>query len=97
MAYKERRLMQEKIKKVSEICKTIFGYGIMITLFSGGFTFFGYLLALFIGGEVAVAICAFIYKTIMPIIIYITTCLVLLGLVSMYMAGEKALTTSKKN
>jgi len=89
--------MQEKIKKVSEICKTIFGYGIMITLFSGGFTFFGYLLALFIGGEVAVAICAFIYKTIMPIIIYITTCLVLLGLVSMYMAGEKALTTSKKN
>lgn len=78
----------------------IFGYGIMICLFVGGLTFFGYLAALIIGGETATAICVFIYKTIVPVMVYCTTCLVLLGLVAMYLAGEKALTPKarpKKN
>lgn len=88
--------MKETMKKISEVCKLIFGYGIMITLFAGGLTFFGYLAALFIGGETATAICVFIYKQICPIIIYITTCLILFGLLAMYLGGEVALTTSKK-
>ncbi len=88
--------MKETMKKISEVCKMIFGYGIMITLFAGGLTFFGYLAALFIGGETATAICVFIYKQIFPIIIYATTCLILFGLVAMYLGGEKALTTEKK-
>lgn len=88
--------MREIMKKISDIGKKIFGYGIMIILFSGGLTFFGYLLALFIGGDVASFICTFIYKTFMPIIIYITNCLVLLGLLVMYLSGEKTLTTDTK-
>ena len=88
--------MKETMKKISEVCKLIFGYGIMITLFAGGLTFFGYLAALFIGGETATAICVFIYKQIFPTIIYATTCLILFGLVAMYLGGEKALTTEKK-
>lgn len=68
----------------------------MICLFAGGLTFFGYLAALFIGGETATAICVFIYKTIIPYIIYCSTTLVLLGLVAMYLAGEFALTANKK-
>ena len=43
--------MKEKLKKISNVCKIIFGYGIMITLFVGGLTFFGYIAALIIGGE----------------------------------------------
>lgn len=88
--------MKEKMKKISDVCKLIFGYGIMVVLFAGGLTFFGYLAALFIGGETAVAICTFIYKQFIPVIIYISTCLILFGLLTMYMAGEKALTSSKK-
>ena len=88
--------MKETLKKISDVCKLIFGYGIMITLFAGGLTFFGYLAAMFIGGETATAICVFIYKKIFPIIIYASTCLVLFGLVSMYLGGEMALTTDKK-
>lgn len=84
------------MKKVTEICKLIFGYGIMITLFIGGLTFFGYLAALLIGGETATAICVFIYKQIVPVMIYATTCLVLFGIVCMYMAGEVALVPDKK-
>ena len=88
--------MKETMKKISEVCKLIFGYGIMITLFAGGLTFFGYLAAMFIGGETATEICAFIYKKIFPIIIYAANVLVLFGLLSMYLGGEMALTTDKK-
>ena len=88
--------MKERLKKISDVCKIIFGYGIMITLFAGGLTFFGYLIALLVGGETATAICTFIYKQIIPVIIYITTCFILFGLFTMYLAGEKALTSSKK-
>ena len=88
--------MKELCKKISGVLRVIFGYGIMICLFAGGMTFFGYLAALFIGGETATAICVFIYKTIIPLIIKTSTILVLLGLVAMYLNGEVALTANKK-
>ena len=49
--------MKEFCKKISAVLKTIFGYGIMISLFAGGLTFFGYVAALIIGGDAAAAIC----------------------------------------
>lgn len=88
--------MKETCKKISAVLKTIFGWGIMLCLFAGGLTFFGYMAALIIGGETATAICVFIYKTIIPYIIKTSTSMVLLGLVAMYMNGELALTSDKK-
>ncbi len=88
--------MKEFCKKLSKILKTIFGYGIMISLFAGGLTFFGYLAALIIGGETATLICTVIYKNIVPVIIYFSVIMVLLGLIAMYLNGEKALTPEKK-
>lgn len=88
--------MKEICKKVSSVCRMIFGYGILLCLFAGGATFFGYLAALMIGGESAAVICAFIYKNVMPAIIRISTAMVLLGLVTMYLNGEVALTADKK-
>lgn len=88
--------MKEKMKKVSAVLKKIFGYGILICLFGGGFTFFGYAAALIIGGETATAICVFLYKQILPVIVYSSTVLVLLGLVAMYLNGEMALTSKGK-
>lgn len=88
--------MKETCKKISSVLKTVFGYGIMICLFAGGLTFFGYLAALIIGGETATAICTVIYKTIVPYIIKGSTIMVLLGLVAMYLNGEMALTANKK-
>lgn len=89
--------MKETLKKISDVCKLIFGYGIVIVLFAGGLTFFGYVAALIIGGETATAICTWIYKTFIPVIIYTSTVLILFGLVTMYLAGEKALTPGRKN
>ena len=88
--------MKEFCKKLSNILKMIFGYGIMISLFAGGLTFFGYVAALIIGGDIATAICVFLYKKIIPVIIYLAVSMVLLGLVAMYLGGEVALTPEKK-
>ena len=60
--------MKETLKKISDVFKLIFGYGIMIVLFS-----------------------------FIPVIIYASTILILFGLLTMYLAGEKALTPGKKN
>ncbi len=88
--------MKETLKKISDVFKLIFGYGIMIVLFIGGLTFFGYVAALIIGGDAATAICTWIYKSLIPVIIYASTILILFGLVTMYLAGEKALVPEKK-
>ncbi len=87
--------MKETCKKISEVLKKVFGCGIMICLFAGGLSFFGYLVALVIGGDAAAVICHVIYKECFPVIIYASNILILLGLVSLYLGGEKALTTDK--
>ena len=89
--------MKEKCRKISGVFKLIFGYGIMIVLFSGGLTFFGYLAALIIGGEKATAICSWIYESFLPVLIYTTTILILFGLLTMYLAGEKALVPGRRH
>ena len=88
--------MKNAKEKLVKVLRLVFGYGIMITLFVGGFTFFGYVAALIVGGDAAGNICTFIYKTVVPIMIKITTSTVLLGLVVMYLSGETALTANKK-
>lgn len=87
--------MKEMCKKISGFLKIVFGYGILLCLFVGGFTFFGYMAALIIGGETATAICVFIYKTIIPYVIKVSNIMILLGLAAMYLNGEMALTTGK--
>ena len=88
--------MKEKLKKISEILKLIFGYSIMINLFAGALTLIGYVAAIIIGGDTAASICTVIYKKIFPIIIYTTSFTVLFGLVAMYLGGEYALTSGSK-
>lgn len=88
--------MKGTLKKISGVCRIIFGWGIMIVLFAGGLTFFGYVGALLIGGKTATAICTWIYKSFMPVIINVSNILILFGLFTMYMAGETALTPGSK-
>ncbi len=82
--------------KTSNVLSWVFGIGIAVSLFAGGLTFFGFLAALIIGGDTAAVICDFIYKSIFPIIIKISTVSVLLGIFIMYLRGEVALTSEKK-
>ena len=88
--------MKEFMKKISGFIRNLFGWGILICLFAGGLTFFGYIAALIAGGDTAALICSFIYKQFIPIIVYITSVLVILGLVAMYLSGETALSAKEK-
>lgn len=88
--------MHKIVNKISEIMKIIFGYGIMICLLVGGLSFFGYLAALIIGGEIAIAICIFIYKKLYPILVLLSTSMILLGLIKMYICGEVVFSGKKK-
>lgn len=84
--------MNKAIKKITKILDIVYGWGIMLALFLGGMTFFGYLAAFIIGGETSTAITTFIYKGFFPVVIYATNIIVILGLVSMYLKREKSLT-----
>ena len=88
--------MKKLMKKASAFLKEIFGWGMMICLFAGGLTFFGYVVALIVGGDAAALICTFIYKKFFPVIVYISSVLVMLGLVAMYLNGEFELSAKKK-
>lgn len=83
-------------KKIVDIMTLIFGIGVFASLIISAFSFFGYVVAIIIGGDTATAICQFIYKTIYPVLFTGTSCIVLFGLVKMYIAGESELANKKK-
>ena len=83
------------LKKISTVMKTIFGWGILLSLAVGTLMFLGYVAALIIGGDTAAAICHFIHNQATPVLIYTTSALVLFGLLAMYLGGEIALSNAK--
>jgi uncharacterized membrane protein YozB (DUF420 family) len=88
--------MKNMKTKIIAVLEYIYGLGIMLSLFVGALSFLGYLVAIIVGGPTAVEICKVIYKKIYPVIIYVASVSVLLGLVKMYIAGEKSLAPDKK-
>lgn len=87
----------KKFREITaKVLSYIYGIGITVALFVGAFSFFGYVAAIIIGGNVAADICEFIYKDLYPVIIYLSSVTVLIGLLKMYVAGEKSLVPPKK-
>lgn len=78
------------------VCRKVFGYSIMVTLFVGGLTFLSYVVALIVGGDLAAQICDITYNKVWPIIIMITNITIVVGLLAMYLNGDKALSPSEK-
>ena len=83
-------------KKIAQVLSYIYGIGIAFALLAGALSFLGYVAAFVIGGETATAICVFIYKTLYPVLFYFSSSVVLLGLVKMYVAGEKSMAPTKR-
>lgn len=83
------------MKKITNIIVTVFGIGVMLCLFAGGLAFIGFVIAGCIGGETATEICVFIHKVYFPVVIRITSIVVGMGLIGMYMGRVKALSISK--
>lgn len=88
--------MKEKMKKISAVMKTIFGYGMLVSLAVSALIFVGFVVALIIGGDAAAKITEFLYKGVTPVLIYATSILVIFGLVAMYLGGEAVSKKKKK-
>lgn len=86
------------MKKFSDIVLKIFAYGIIVCLFAGAFSFVWYLIAIIIGGDSATALCVWVFKTYLPLVIKFTAVFTGIGLFGMYLSKQKALTvTVEKN
>ena len=88
-------------KKLAGILETIFGWGIYLCLIAGGLAFFGFLAGIVIGGgadSAAQNLAVFIHKQYFPVVITCAAITIGVGLASMYVKGESALslTTDKK-
>ena len=88
--------MKQFRMKTAKVLSYLYGVGITVALFAGALSFLGYVAAMIVGGETATAICVFIYKKVYPILFYISSVSVLLGLLKMYVVGEKTMVPSKK-
>ena len=84
------------MKKGSQILYQLFGWGAYISIFAA--CFFGFVIALIIGGGTGAALAVMIKGTFFPIIIKLTSVSVALGLIGMYFGKEQALsmTADKK-
>lgn len=85
-------------EKITEILNTIFGWGVFLATIAGGLAFFGFLIAIIIGGANATALSVFIHKQYFPVIIRIASATILIGLIAMYFGKVEALslTADKK-
>ena len=82
------------LKKIGQIINIIVGWGIYLTLILGGLAFFGFLIALIIGGGsggTGQEISLFLQRQFFPIVIRIASFAVILGLIGMYINKQEAL------
>ena len=82
------------MKKAAEITSKIFGWGVYLCLIAGGLAAFGYILALILGGGdggAGFTLARFIQQKYFPVIIRIVSASIMIGLVAMYLSGQKAL------
>lgn len=84
------------MKKICNILRKIFAVGVLMSLFAGGLSLVGYLAALCVGGELATAICSFIFTRYFPWLIRFTSVVIGIGLLTMYVSGEASLTMKSK-
>lgn len=84
------------MKKLSDVLLRIFAYGIIACLFAGGLSLLGYIASMVIGGETAANLCAWIFKTYLPLVIKITSAFTGIGLIGMYLSRQKALTADNE-
>lgn len=87
------------MKKISQALYHVFGWGVYISVFAGAACFFGFVIALILGGETGALIAVTIKKVVFPWIIKLTSVAVGVGLIGMYFGKEEALsiTSDKKD
>lgn len=85
-------------QKLAATLNTIFGWGVLLALIAGSLSFFGFLIALIMGGSGGEAFAVFLQKQYFRIVIQATSVIIGIGLIAMYVGGQQALSlTSEKD
>jgi cytochrome c biogenesis protein CcdA len=82
--------------KLSKVCDTIFSYGMLLALFVAFVLFLGFVVSFFVGHDAAAQITTFLYKTLLPKTYIFSVIVSLIGLIGMYLRGEKAMMMNSK-
>lgn len=77
--------------KIAQVCNTIFSYGMLIAIFVAFLLFLGFIVSFFVGEAGATVITTFLYKTLLPKTYVFAVVVSLIGLLGMYLRGEKAM------
>ena len=78
------------MKKAISILKSIFSVGLTCCIVYGMLLLLSFLVAMAVGGTFAVTLCALLAGYFIPILYVAGTILAMLGLLKMYLAGEKS-------
>ena len=78
-----------KRQKTISILTSVFYVGLICCLVYGLVLLVGFLAAIVVGGNFAIVLCALMADYFLPILYIIGTVLAMLGIVRMYLAGEK--------
>lgn len=76
--------------RIYHILNRIYGIGLSAAFFAGGIPLIPFLLALILGGTAGEAIANFLYKSYYPWVFLLASVSVLVGLVAMYVGGQRA-------
>lgn len=82
--------------KISKVLNKLYGILMSVSFFAGFVPFFPFIFAIIVGGELGESISVFLYKQYYPWVIITGSVAIMLGLVSMYLSGENALTSKTK-
>ena len=91
-----KKFLEELRQKLLTVLRFFFGCSVAVTLLGGGLTVLSYVVALIVGGDLSAQICDITYNKIWPVIIMVANITIVLGLIAMYVNGDKALSPSEK-
>lgn len=78
-------------QKFIDILNKTFGFCIYVALLAGGLAFFGFLIAIIIGGANGESLAVAINGKYFPLVIRVASIAIGVGLISMYLGNEQAL------
>lgn len=81
--------------KIAKICNIIFSYGMLLSLFVAFLLFVSFVVSFFLGDNAAATLTTFMYKTVIPKTYVFAVIVSLIGIIGMYLRGEKAMIMGK--
>ena len=78
-------------EKLALICKKVFGAGQMLLMSVTLIIICTYIVAFIVGGETAVAIEAFVYANVFPVMYFVVVVLAFIGVINLYLTGYRTM------